>query len=123
MAKTSQKWTLFYVRNSWERHRAEIGVQQFDSELDMLVYAWKNPLAIKRSVNLNHVLSPDGELGKVPNDLHERMDVLRKELIEKEQRQAEEEKARAHGKKVATAKKEYRQRKAREQEEASCPNG
>jgi hypothetical protein len=82
------KWVILWLQNCWQRQRNEIFIKEFDTELDMLVWASKN--AIPKGYNLHHTVTPDG-VNKLPNDLYERIDALRQELIEKEQKAAEKE--------------------------------
>ena len=118
MSKAS-KWYLFYLLTSWHRQRQEIMVREFETELDMLVWASKNP--INKSVNLHHVISPDG-LTKIPNDLYERIDVLKRELVEKETKQEETTKTEdLRAERLEKAAKEWKRKERRKaKEEAAC---
>ena len=124
MAKTSRKWTLFYTRNSWERRRTEIGMQQFDSELDMLFWIGKNPQVVRSGINLNYIVTPDGTVTQRPNDLYERIDVLRKEQIEAEQQAVKQEERTERDRRIAIAKGAAKARQTRKEnarlKEAQC---
>jgi hypothetical protein len=113
------KWYLFYIAyDSW-RNRNEIRAREFDTELDMLIFWSKNPRT--KSVNMHHVVSPDG-LTKVPNDLYERIDVLKRELVEKEKKVEKQEELSERDKRVKIAARSYKTRQTRKakQQEAQC---
>lgn len=119
MAKSS-KWYLFYIVHEAYRNRDEIRAREFDTELDMLVFWSKNPRT--KSTNMQHVVSPDG-LTKVPNDLYERIDVLRREQMEKEKQVVEKEERTERDKRVARAHgaaKARQTRKEKQRQEAQC---
>ena len=86
MAKN--KWFLFYLHYTWERQRNEIACKEFDSELDMLV--WAADSAIPKGWNLHHIVSPDG-LTHMPAELYERIEHLRKKQSAEEQKQEKRE--------------------------------
>lgn len=118
MSKAS-KWYLFYLFYSWQRQKNEIIAKEFDNELDMLVWASKNPHGV--GYNTHHVVGSDG-LTAIPNDLYERIDVLRRELIEKERTQTEEvkvEQTRAERLEIA-AKEHARRQRRKAKQEATC---
>jgi hypothetical protein len=77
------KWWILYLR-VYARHgiaEAKIIDKEFDSELDMLVWAGKNQ--IPKGQGWHFVVSPDG-LTRLPNDLYERVDVLKREQVHQE---------------------------------------
>jgi hypothetical protein len=116
------KWYLFYVvHDSW-RDRDEIRAREFDTELDMLIFWSKNPRT--KSVNMHHVVSPDG-LTKVPNDLYERIEVLKRELVEKEKKVEKEVELSERDKRVKVARANWKARQTRKakQQEAQCTQG
>jgi len=86
MART--KWYLFYLRFTYERQRQEIDVKEFNSELDMLL--WAGESQIPKGHNLNHIVGPDG-LSKMPSELYERIDILRRQQSEEEKEAEKEE--------------------------------
>ena len=112
------KWYLFYIlHNAW-RDRDEIMAREFDSELDMLIFWSKNPRT--KSVNMHHVVSPAG-LTKVPNDLYERIDVLKREMVEAETKVEKKEELTERDKRLKQAKTAWKRRQTKTQkQEAEC---
>ena len=112
------KWVILWLQNCWQRQRNEIFVKEFDSELDMLVWASKN--AIPKGHRLHHVACPQG-MSKLPNDLYERIDALRHELVEKEHEVEKQEELSERDKRVKIAERTNKARKTRqERQEAQC---
>jgi hypothetical protein len=80
---------------------AKILSKEFDNELDMLVWASKNQ--IRKGDGQHFVVSPEG-LTRLPVEIYERIEHLKRELIHQE----------ALAEERALAKKEQKQREFRE---------
>ena len=103
MKASRNKWYLFYVRvrDMWGVHKSEIMMKEFDTELDLLV--WASRSRIPKGVGQHYMVTPD-EVTRMPTELYGRIEQLRKDLINKE----------AIAEERALAAKEQKQREIRE---------
>ena len=104
------KWWLLFVRAYRSFHdgaiEAKIIDKEFDSELDMLVWASKNQ--IPKAIGHHFTFTPDG-LARLPNDLYERIEYLKRDMVHQEA--LKEERALAAKEQKLRERREARQRK------------
>jgi len=79
------KWWLLYLRHysRFNTIEAKIIDKEFDSELDLLVWASKNQ--IPKGIGWHFVVSPSG-LQRLPVELYERIEFLRRQQADEERK-------------------------------------
>ena len=77
------EWYLFYIKVSHigVNLYAEIKYKGFEDEIDLLV--WASEMHIPKKLGLHWVVSKDG-ISRMPVDLYERIEVLKKDRVHRE---------------------------------------
>jgi hypothetical protein len=107
MSKRNKWWLLYLAAyNSYGELAGKIVDKEFDSELDMLV--WASTSRIPRALGHHFVVSPDG-LTRLPVEIYERIEHLKREQSHREA--LAEERAIAKKEQMLRERREARQRK------------